>query len=135
MKKDVMVIQNNVCIGKHNLRNVSKIMGNIFSPFINQLEYMSLDAIQVMIINAIEMIEELSESSVVKKAGFYVRNKVILGDRKELLTFITNSYLIYEEMGLLRGFGCANYSANEGSKKVGAILLNPEFRSIMEIEK
>jgi len=110
-----------------------EVLGTIFLQLIPWFEYMSLEALNQMLTKAFEMVEETVGKRYVgtMRAVFKVKRF----SRKAILSYIWNTILAGEGMGLMPGLGYASCERVEGKTKViGISTLDPERQSIVDIE-
>ena len=100
-----------------------------------QLKYMSADAIKNWIYSALDTAEEMTtwkkDISLKKRISIYRKTLENITDRDNLTMFYVNTMLACDGMSTLSGFGMANVASDGGrSKAKSKILTNPEKRSI-----
>ena len=129
MKEKTKIIYNGVLIDEQD-SYPKKILGSMFSVFIPQLKYMSVDGMKTGILNCLDMLDEIA-CGINGKARKYIFSVLNTNNINTISTFISDSYLASEKMGLLNGFKYSPYTtAKGGKKKVGDSAINPEKTSI-----
>ena len=129
MKDKTKIIYNSVLIDEKD-SYPKKILGSMFSVFIPQLKYMSIDGMKTGILNCLDMLDEIA-CSINEKTRKYIFSVLNTNNIKTISTFISDSYLVSENMGLLNGFKYSSYTtAKGGKKKIADSAINPEKTSI-----
>ena len=105
------------------------VLGNIFGLFLSEIECMSDDALKNLVASAMELVRGLEKPNItLSRTVRYAESLVRFFDRESIMTFIVNTFLTTEKMGLMHGFGLANYEkSEEGRMKIkGHIPIDPE---------
>lgn len=120
MRTMIEVYQNGYHIGEYPASSTTRVLGEIFSPFINQIKYMSVDALRKLVSGALEMLTEVHDTKRSRRMQHYGSKLATRGGVDDLLVYITNAYLSSEGVGLLAGFGMSERSTD-------GKVTNPDF--------
>jgi hypothetical protein len=132
MKNSIEVKINGYNCGNFDERNV---LGFVFGSFIEELSFMSDDAVKEMLSGVFNLISELFPGAFLSRKITYGNRVLEDFDRYEAMKFIADQYLSSEKMGLLPGFGVAICENVEGRTKViRRLLINPEKQFISGLE-
>ncbi len=115
--------------------NGTEAMAAVLELAMEHLKFMSTDAIKMWISETLDFGSEIlaihKDTNLKKRIIVYRKMLDFYKEREKLIEFFINTYLSFNGLNTLQGFGMANVASDKGrSKTKSKIKINPERRSI-----
>jgi len=112
----------------------SGALGFIFGTFIEDLSFMSDDAIKDLLSGMFDLMADFPSGALLSRKIRRGNDLLKDYDRFDVIRFMVDQYLASEKMGLLSGFGVAICENVEGRHKIiRRLLVNPEKQFISDL--
>ena len=106
----------------------TKVVGNVFGFYIEEIAFMSDDAIKKLILGVLELVKELGPGVLLSRKIAYGQRVLENFDREYAIRYVVDQFLSSEGLGTLPGYGLAICEKTEdgGRRLVRRIAVNPE---------